>query len=328
MGGLASLLDGVPGRLREPLIACVEGELPANIALMRLLIEALDRDEAETTLRQALERAADSAAADTKHLAAVMDLLRRNPQAWVTVKGVLRDVEHDRAILAPEDGVASCAAAFDRAARALPEASVALYALGNPELLNAATAEVVDRIRSWGLVGQGRKVLDVGCGIGRFEEALASEVEQMVGIDISAEMIMAARRRCAGLANVEFHQSSGRDLSPFADDSFDLVLAVDCMPYVAQSGTSLVERHVAEAARVLKPGGDLLIINFTYQGDPGRDRAEVERLAHAFGFNVLRAGTREFRLWDGLTFHLARNDNSHEVEEAALAGRERGGRSA
>jgi SAM-dependent methyltransferase len=307
--GELSLLNGVPERLRESLIACLEGELPANIALMRLLMEAIDPEEAETTLRQALERAARNAAADTKHLTAVMDLLRRNPQAWAAVNAVLRDVEHDRAVHAPDDGIASCAAAFDRAARALPEASVALYALGNPDLLNAATAEVADRIRSWDLLGHGRRVLDIGCGIGRFEEALAPEVEQIVGIDISAEMIMAARRRCAALSNVQFHQSSGRDLSLFADGSFDLVLAVDCMPYVAQAGMGLVERHVAEAARVLKSGGGLLIINFTYRRDPGCDRADVERLAQAFGFDVLRAGTREFRLWDGLTFHLATHDN-------------------
>ncbi|HEX2724763.1 MAG TPA: class I SAM-dependent methyltransferase, partial [Beijerinckiaceae bacterium] len=248
------------------------------------------------------------AVTDTQHLAAALDLLRRHPQACATVKAVLRDVEHDRAAQTPEEALACCAAAFDRAARALPEASVALYALGSPDLLSAATAEVADRIRGWGLTGPGRRVLDIGCGIGRFEEALAQEVEHVVGIDISAEMILAARRRCAAVGNVQFHQCSGRDLSPFGDDSFDLVLAVDCLPYLVQSGMSLVERHFAEAARVLTAASDLLIVNFSYRGDSARDRADVTRLAQVFGFDVRRAGTHEFSLWDGLTFHLVRTD--------------------
>jgi ubiquinone/menaquinone biosynthesis C-methylase UbiE len=172
-------------------------------------------------------------------------------------------------------------------------------------------------MRSGGLLGRGRKVLDIGCGIGRFEAALASEVEHVVGIDISAEMIKLARQRCAELANVRFQRCSGRDLSLFDDGSFDLVLAVDCLPYLAQAGMTLVERHLAEAARVLRTPGDLVIVNFTYRGDPARDRADVERLAHASGFDVLRAGTREFSLWDGLTFHLVKNHNRPVAGEAA-----------
>jgi SAM-dependent methyltransferase len=307
-GKFTPLLRNVPERLHQPLIACMAGELPANVALMRLLMETLDRDEAEVAVTQALEQAARDASPGATHLAAAADLLRQNPQAWATVKAILGDVEHDHAVERPDDGIAGCAAAFDRAVRNLPEASVALYALGNPDLLRATTAEVADRIRGWNLTGRDRRVLDIGCGIGRFEEALAPEMGHVVGIDISAEMILAARRRCAGLRNVQLLQCSGRDLSLFDDGSFDLVLAVDCLPYLVQSGMSLVERHVAEAARVLATAGDLLIINFSYRGDPARDRADVDSLAQAFGLEILRAGTREFSLWDGLTFHLSKTD--------------------
>jgi hypothetical protein len=59
---------------------------------------------------------------------------------------------------------------------------------------------------------------------------------------------------------------------------------------------------------VLATAGDLLIINFSYRGDPARDRADVDSLAQAFGLEILRAGTREFSLWDGLTFHLSKTD--------------------
>jgi ubiquinone/menaquinone biosynthesis C-methylase UbiE len=73
-----------------------------------------------------------------------------------------------------------------------------------------------------------------------------------------------------------------------------------------QSGTGLADTHIAEAARVLKPGGDLLILNFSYRGDPARDRADLRRLAGANGFAVMREGTRAFTLWDGAAYHLAK----------------------
>ena len=300
-----------PERFRAALARCARGEVPANVALMQLHAEAASAAQAEAVLVDALDacRAEPSADADTAaRLAAALALARNHPQAFATVKAVLGGVEHGGTAAAPDQGVAHWAALFDSAAARSAEGSVALYALGDPGLLRAATDEVVELLRRARLLGAGRDVLDIGCGIGRFEAALAAEVRSAVGIDISAAMIAAARERCAGLPNVSFAQCSGRDLSMFADASFDLVLAVDSFPYLVQSGMALAATHVGEAARVLRPGGELLILNFSYRGDPERDRADVARLARASGFTVRRAGTREFRLWDGLAFQLARSD--------------------
>ena len=298
----------LPAALRRLLAACAQGEIPANIAAMQLLIEARDPAEAEmavTALLSRLNRPVHGPGA--QRLRAVLEVLRANPQAWAIVKAVLGNVRHDSTATNPEEQVARLAAAFDRAAQASAEGSVALYSLGNPELLRAATAEVVERMREWGLLGRERTALDLGCGIGRFGEALAGELKSLIGSDISAEMVRIAQSRCAGLGNVSFVQSSGRDLSLFRTGSFDLVLAADSFPYFVQSGMSLVETHFAEAARVLRPRGDLLILNFSYRGDPAQDRTDIRRLASAFGFDVLRDGTREFTLWDGLAFHLVRD---------------------
>jgi ubiquinone/menaquinone biosynthesis C-methylase UbiE len=147
-------------------------------------------------------------------------------------------------------------------------------------------------------------VLEIGCGIGRFAQALALRVAAFTGIDLAPGMIEAARARCAGLSNVTLLETSGRDLAPFPDGSFDLVLAIDAMPYIYRAGTALVATHFAEAARVLRAGGDFLILSMSYRGDLERDRQDARELAAAAGLQRLRSGTSDLRLWDGATFHL------------------------
>jgi SAM-dependent methyltransferase len=117
-------------------------------------------------------------------------------------------------------------------------------------------------------------------------------------------MLEAARQRCAGLPNVGFIETSGRDLAPLAAGSFDAVLAIDAMPYLYRAGLPLVTAHFREAARVLRAGGDFVVLNLSYRGDLELDRADVCRLAAAADLGVLRNGTADLRLWDGVTFHL------------------------
>jgi hypothetical protein len=295
-----------PERLRAAMDGCASGEVPANIAVMRMLVEASDATEVERALAACIARVehGPERAGALRHLRQALVLLRNNPQAFDTVRTVIDGVAHTGAVESGEAAVAHWAAVFDRAARLSPEGGVALYALGNPELLRDATAEVVARMRDWGLIGHGRTVLEIGCGIGRFQEALAPDVGLCVGIDISGEMIANARARCAGLTNVRFVQSSGRDLAPFEDATFDLVLAVDSFPYIVQAGMELAETQIREAARVLRPGRSVLILNFSYRGDAEQDRADVRRLAYGTGFEVVRDGMQPFALWDGAAFEL------------------------
>ena len=63
-----------------------------------------------------------------------------------------------------------------------------------------------------------------------------------------------------------------------AAGSFDAVLAIDVMPYIHRAGPELIETHFAEAARVLRAGGDLVILNLSYRGDLESDRQDVNRL--------------------------------------------------
>ncbi len=103
-------------------------------------------------------------------------------------------------------------------------------------------------------------------------------------------VIEAARRRCAGLANVTLAVTAGNSLRAYPDARFDLVHAIDTFPYLVQAGMPLVETHMHEAARVLVSGGDLVIGNWSYRADLERDRAGVERRARIAGLTVVSAG--------------------------------------
>lgn len=285
-------LDGVPERFRPSIAANV----PANIALMRLLGEAIAPEEAQAVLTRAL---ADAPAVARDRIAALLALSARLPDAWSIVRGVLAEAEHGASSPA-RDTVEHWAAVFDRLARAHPEAAVALYALGSSAMLAATTGEIVAALREWGLVGPTRHVLEIGCGIGRFVRALAPLSASVLGLDVSGEMINEARRRCADVGNVRLAQSSGRDLGAVADESVDLVLAADVFPYLVLA--DVAERHVAEAARVLRSGGTLAILNYSYRGDPALDRREVASHFAGAGLVPRRTGRAEFAHWDGVTF--------------------------
>jgi SAM-dependent methyltransferase len=294
-----------PEALRPALRACLMGDLPVASALTQLLIQA----ESSQALMRLLETLDAAVAADEIVLGRLQALRRmhaEHPTAWTTIHAVLHEVRHDAAGDEAQ-AVEAFARAFDRAAAVSPEASVALHSFGDPGRLALATDEVVRRMDEWGLLGHDRTVLDLGCGIGRFAVALAGRVRRVLGLDISARMVAEAQRRCAGLANVEIRRTSGRDLAGIADGAIDTILAVDSFSYLVLAGPALVRRHVEEAARVLNPDGQLLILNYSYRGDEAADRRELADLAAATGFRLRQAGTRPFALWDGLAFHLVRN---------------------
>ena len=65
--------------------------------------------------------------------------------------------------------------------------------------------------------------LEIGCGIGRVLQHVASMCREVHGVDISAEMIQRGQQRLRHLPNVRFHQGNGYDLAPFQSNIFDVV---------------------------------------------------------------------------------------------------------
>jgi SAM-dependent methyltransferase len=157
-------------------------------------------------------------------------------------------------------------------------------------------------MRSWDLLASDCMVLDLGCGSGRLVEALAPHAGFVVGTDVSPRMLDAARQRCSEHRGVLLLCNSGRDLAALLDARFDVVCAIDVFPYLVLSG--LAEAHIREAARVLRPGGHLLVVNYAYDLGLAAACVELARFASRAGFEVTNNGTSEFRLWDGVCFLL------------------------
>ncbi len=98
----------------------------------------------------------------------------------------------------------------------------------------------------------GAAVLEVGCGAGLLTLALANSGLRVVATDASTEMTALARRQAerAGVSEaIEIARADARDL-PYPPASFDLVLALGLLPWLADPGPA-----VAEMARVVRPGG-------------------------------------------------------------------------
>jgi ubiquinone/menaquinone biosynthesis C-methylase UbiE len=104
------------------------------------------------------------------------------------------------------------------------------------------------------------RVLDIGTGAGAFALALAPHVREVVGVDIVPELLAEARKRAP--ANVELVEADATRL-PFPSGSFDLVTTARTLHHVARP-----EVVVAEADRVLRPGGTLLVVDQLAPGDP------------------------------------------------------------
>ncbi|WP_437783454.1 GNAT family N-acetyltransferase [Sorangium sp. So ce1097] len=298
---------GGRGELEAAVEAVMSGEVSPEVGLVRLLGAAGDLAAAERAIEAAgqAEQASDGAGEAAARLGALRRCLEERRAACATLVEML-GAHRDAGGGAGADAPARAARLFDALCARSEEASVAAYSLGDPALLERATREVVELLEGWGVIGEDRAVLQIGCGIGRFEAALAPRVREAWGLDVSPGMIEAARRRCAGLANVVLAVSSGVDLGGVPPERFDLVYAVDSFPYLVAAGEAVVDRHVAEARRVLRPGGELVVLGYSYRGDAARDAADVARLAARHGFDVLVSGERPFALWDARAYRLRR----------------------
>ena len=115
-------------------------------------------------------------------------------------------------------------------------------------------------------------LLDIGTGTGRILEVMAPDIQNGVGIDLSHEMLAFARVNLGkpGLEHCQVRHGDMYEL-PFADGSQDAVVFHQVLHYAEEPASA-----IAEAGRVLRPDGRLLVIDFA----PHKQRVLIEDHAH------------------------------------------------
>jgi SAM-dependent methyltransferase len=152
-----------------------------------------------------------------------------------------------------------------------------------------------EMIAAEGLFAPGMRVLDIGTGTGVVARALAARGGDVTGIDAAPGQVEAARRLAAdqGLA-VRFDNAlAERTGQP--DAAFDLVVAAQCWHWFDR------RLAAAEAKRVLKPGGALLVCHHDWMPDPGS-------VAHASEF-LIEAHNPRWRMGRGSGMYPAWSDD-------------------
>ena len=121
--------------------------------------------------------------------------------------------------------------------------------------LHVAESAVEDRMRAL-LVGSIGRLVDIGTGTGRMIELFGAAADHAIGVDRSPEMLRLARAKLDGSNGWELRQGDITAL-PLADGSADTVILHQVLHFIPAP-----EAALAEAARLLAPGGRLLIADF------------------------------------------------------------------
>jgi len=123
-----------------------------------------------------------------------------------------------------------------------------------------ASEELTRRIAEAGRVGNGLRILDVGCGFGTAIDYLDRHLSscELVGLNIDERQLAVARQWVKGGSGneVTFIEGDACRL-PFGDREFDVVLAIECIFHFESR-----KRFFGEVSRVLEPGGHLALSDF------------------------------------------------------------------
>lgn len=154
----------------------------------------------------------------------------------------------------------------------------------------------------------GGRILEVGVGTG-ISLADYSRANRIVGVDLSEEMLRKAKERVAelALANVELEVMDAENLA-FPDNSFDAVVALYVVSTVPEPQAAL-----DEFARVVKPGGEIILANRV--GAEAGLRRSVEEMLRPI---VCRLGWRLDFPWDHFADWVERSQGIHLIERRPM----------
>ena len=151
---------------------------------------------------------------------------------------------------------------------------------------------------------QGRTVLELGCGTGRYTRELAPKAGFYLGVEPSPSMLPLARKACAGLPHPPILLRARGQALPLRTGSVDVMVAawvlVNLRPEIR-------EAMLREASRVLRPGPDRglwLIENHwdsqfqRYRGRGAEDQDRLRQLLDSDGFQLVETVSTELRFPD------------------------------
>ncbi len=125
----------------------------------------------------------------------------------------------------------------------------------------------------------GSRLLDVATGTGAQAFAFAGKAREVVGVDLSLAMLHIARRKNR-FPNVTFLEADAAAL-PFEDDSFDAA----CVSFALhEMPSSIRERVVREMARVTRPGGTIIVVDYALP---------PSRVASALAYHIVKLYERD-----------------------------------
>jgi ubiquinone/menaquinone biosynthesis C-methylase UbiE len=112
--------------------------------------------------------------------------------------------------------------------------------------------------KAWAHLSSTERVLDIACGTGEFERVVLTEnsTQQIVGVDISEQMLAIAKQKNRTFPNVLFQVENASNL-PFADNNFDIVVSANAFHYFDDPVAASKEMN-----RVVKPGGRVIILDW------------------------------------------------------------------
>jgi ArsR family transcriptional regulator len=134
-------------------------------------------------------------------------------------------------------------------------------------------------------------VADLGCGTASAAAQHAPHVKRVIAVDNSTAMLKAARKRTAGLGNVDLRRGDLESL-PIDDATCDAALLLLALTYVQDPAAAL-----AEVRRILKPAGRAVVVDLLPhdrddfrrqmgQSHPGFDPTALEQMMRAVGFGT------------------------------------------
>jgi SAM-dependent methyltransferase len=132
--------------------------------------------------------------------------------------------------------------------------------------------ELYRRLEAFGVGISGQRILDLGAGTGFLGRGFARRGCHLTATDISRQLMREARRLDADAAVVMDYARAKAEALPFADHSFDVVSAGQCWHWFDRDAAA------AEAHRVLRPGGRLVIAHFDWIPLPGNVVEATEQL--------------------------------------------------